>query len=620
MKYKSFEIEKYKGIDISEGLPRVIIKVEENKAIALIGINECGKSTILKAIFSFDYRNDEQDNLFKHLQVLKNRNKAGNSSESAIIYADFELEQSDIKKLCDYFNSKNMFIKVKTEETQVIDDQPQIITNETEKSDEEKIAIIQKAFKYFRIKCQITKDISSVTRHYSLIVKDTAKNGFDSNVEQSIFSSQEDNLCRFILENMPNMLYITDLPDFYSENNFSLTEDARHEQCKTLINNLFIAGTTKSLNIHQFFDLYNIDKSEYSAIKSQVEKYLKKEFSDRWNQFGLNDAFGELDIEIDAYPDSKLIRMQVKEKGQAGDNYYPIDERSMGFQWFFKFVMNISFTPLKDKGVMFLIDEPGTYLHETAQSTLSKELNSMLNNNYMVFSTHYYSMLNLKEIELNRIYIAERNTQSIIATKSTDYKGYADENKKSPVLPILNAFRKTIIDYIKSNGAKKILIVEGLHDKYSLSIFCKSSKWAEVEIFPSVGASQIADNMSEFAYYKNNDILALFDNDKAGVEAINHLNNKNSMLLNIREGYKEDANKKLEMDDLFDSEELLNLSNKMILDGIENFGTYTDIVRILYENNNFKSKYDNLLPKTLDNFKKLEESILTKLKLIKKQN
>lgn len=619
MKYKSFEIEKYKGIDVGADCPKVLMKVEENKSVALIGINECGKSTILKAIYSFDYRNDTNDTLFRHLQVLKNRNKAGNSMESAIILAEFESEQLDIRRIFDFFDKNNMFNKIKTEETKLVNEEQQSVIVETERTTEEKITIIQKAFKYFRIKCQISKENGTVIRKYSLILKDFAKDGFESNINQDLFLSKENDFCKFILENMPNMLYITDLPDFYSENNFSISEDSRHEQCKVLINNLFIAGTTKSLNVQQFFDLYSSDKSEYSATKSQVERYLKKEFSDRWNQFGLNSEFGDLDIEIQAYPDSKTIIMQVKEKGQAGDNYYPIDERSMGFQWFFKFVMNISFTPLKDKGVMFLIDEPGTYLHETAQSTLSKELNSMLDNNYMIFSTHYYSMLNLKEIELNRIYIVERNTQSIIATKATDYKGYSDESKKSPILPILNAFRKTVIDYIRDNKTKKILIVEGLHDKYAIQVFCDSPKLAEVEVFPSVGASQIADNMFEFIYYKN-DTIALFDNDEAGCEAFDKIKDKHAMLLDVKEGYREDPSKSLIMNDLFETDELNNLSNSLLSDGIENYGTYKNIINLLYENKELVQKYKTLLPHTIENFKKLENSILLKLKLTKKTN
>ena len=200
----------------------------------------------------------------------------------------------------------------------------------------------------------------------------------------------------------------------------------------------------------------------------------------------------------------------------------------------------------------------------------------------MVFSTHYYSMLSLKEIELNRIYVVERNQKSIIATKATDYQGYSDEDKKSPILPILNAFRKTVIDFIKSNEAQKILIVEGLYDKYALNVFCKSPKWLNVEIFPSVGASQIADNISEFAYYKN-DILALFDNDEPGVKAYNTIKTKNNaIVLDVQEGFKEDPSKSIVMDNLFDINELANLSTKLSSDGLENFATYKDILRILY--------------------------------------
>lgn len=147
------------------------------------------------------------------------------------------------------------------------------------------------------------------------------------------------------------------------------------------------------MTVDKFFDLYKKDIAEYSSTKSQIENYLNKKFSYRWNQFGLDNTFGKLDIEIVAQPDGKIIDIQVKEKGQLRDNYYSIDERSMGFQWFFKFVINISFNPLKDNGILFLIDEPGTYLHETAKTVLSKELNSMLHKNYMIFSAHYFSML-----------------------------------------------------------------------------------------------------------------------------------------------------------------------------------------------------------------------------------
>lgn len=615
MRYTSFKIEKYKGIDNVVGDLSTTIKLQKNKSTALIGINECGKSTILKAIYAFDFRNDANDVQYKHLTTLKNRNKVGTSSETAIIYGNFALETMDVNWLITFFNSNNLFLDNQVEEPSNVEGET-TLKNQT-KTDEEKISIIQKAFKSFSIKCELSKN-PSIVRNYKLIFNHGTEDGFFANIKEATFRTQEQNLCKKIIQQMPSMLYITDLPDFYSENNFSAAQDAKHEECKKLVNNLFVSATTKSLTVAQFFEVYKTDKAEYNSIKSQVKNYLTKEFSNRWNQFNLNKTFGDLDIDIDAQVESKTISIQVKEKGQGNDNYYSIEDRSMGFQWFFKFVMNISFHPLKEQGIVFLIDEPGTFLHETAQAILSKELNSMLHENYMIFSTHYYSMLNLKEVELNRIYIVERNAQSIVATKATDYKGYADADKKSPILPILNAFRKTVIDYIHGNESKKILIVEGLYDKYAISVFCKSPKWAEVEIFPSVGASQIADNMSEFAYYKK-DILALFDNDDAGIDAYKKIKT-NAMYIDVDSGYFEDSSKSLVMDNLFDVEELAKVSETLKNDGIMNYSTYKDVLKILYEDKSLVAKYKDLLQKTTSNFAKLENSILHKLKLIKKSN
>lgn len=619
MIYKSFIIDKYKGIDSQPITMPLEIKLQKGKAVALIGINECGKSTILKGICAFDYRNDDKKDIYKHLDVLKNRNKAGASSQTAIISATFALESTDINNLISYFNENNLFIKIMKKESLEEETPSENNINYEEKSEEEKISILQKLFKSFSIKCDISKsDTGDVVRKYSLILIPGQEQNLNTNIDVDKFKSKECELCRLIISWMPNMLYITDLPDFYSENDFSQQGDAKHQECKSLINNLFISGTTNSLTVEKFFELYKKDQSEFNAVKSQVVRYLNTEFSNRWNQFELDNAFGNLDIDIEAYPDSKKITIQVKEKAQAGDSYYFIDERSMGFQWFFKFVMNISFNPLKDKGIIFLIDEPGTYLHETAQARLSKELNSMLHDNYMIFSTHYYSMLNLQEIELNRIYVIERSTESIIATKATDYKGYSDESKKSPILPILNAFRKTVIDYIKQGESKKILIVEGLYDKYAINLFCQSPNWYKVEIFPSVGASQIADNMAEFAYYKK-DVLALFDNDEAGIKAYDNpsIKESNKMYLNIKEGFKQDKAKSLVMNDLFDSNELNAISEKLKDEGYETYQNYNTTLRVLYENKNFVDKYKNILTNTIKNFEELESKIFEKLKIKK---
>ena len=61
MRYKSFTIENYRAIK-----DKVIIDLEK-RVIPLVGINECGKTTILQAIFCFDYGNDTYDEMLGRL-------------------------------------------------------------------------------------------------------------------------------------------------------------------------------------------------------------------------------------------------------------------------------------------------------------------------------------------------------------------------------------------------------------------------------------------------------------------------------------------------------------------------------------------------------------------------
>ncbi|MFM7379373.1 MAG: AAA family ATPase [Erythrobacter sp.] len=60
MRYASFEIRNFKGIKNA----KIILPKEESTAVALIGLNESGKTTILQAIYSFS-PNDESKVLFE---------------------------------------------------------------------------------------------------------------------------------------------------------------------------------------------------------------------------------------------------------------------------------------------------------------------------------------------------------------------------------------------------------------------------------------------------------------------------------------------------------------------------------------------------------------------------
>ena len=65
MQYSKFVIKNYRAI---KGPLEIDLK---NKIVPLVGINECGKTTILQAIFAFDFANDEL-NSGKHVKDISN--------------------------------------------------------------------------------------------------------------------------------------------------------------------------------------------------------------------------------------------------------------------------------------------------------------------------------------------------------------------------------------------------------------------------------------------------------------------------------------------------------------------------------------------------------------------
>lgn len=64
MRYLSFEIKNYRAIS------SLVVQLDA-KLIPLVGINECGKTTILQAIYSFDNTNDAEYE-GRHLESIQN--------------------------------------------------------------------------------------------------------------------------------------------------------------------------------------------------------------------------------------------------------------------------------------------------------------------------------------------------------------------------------------------------------------------------------------------------------------------------------------------------------------------------------------------------------------------
>ena len=170
MKYKKFIIEKYRAI--TEPLE---VSLDKNSLVPIIGVNECGKTTILQAIFSFDNSND---NLLDGIHLKNVENLYDTSSQESIVSAEIEISWDEIK---DRVNN----IKDSTNES---------VANSYKKKKKQFEEITS-----FIISRNIKKD------KYSIDI--TAFN-------DTIFN---DKLCREILRFLPYILYFDDFRDSVEE-------------------------------------------------------------------------------------------------------------------------------------------------------------------------------------------------------------------------------------------------------------------------------------------------------------------------------------------------------------------------------------------------------------------
>ena len=130
MKYDQFEINNYRAI---KGPLKISLK---NKIISLVGINECGKTTILQAIFAFDYSNDNL-NESKHIKDIKNLYKL--EDETCEIKATISASKSKLISIVDSIIVKNV-----TQQNNGLDTNN---TNSTESNDDNN-SIYSKLLKY----------------------------------------------------------------------------------------------------------------------------------------------------------------------------------------------------------------------------------------------------------------------------------------------------------------------------------------------------------------------------------------------------------------------------------------------------------------------------------------
>lgn len=213
-----------------------------------------------------------------------------------------------------------------------------------------------------------------------------------------------------------------------------------------------------------------IAKSTSQGLRNLLERVARKtteHFHNVWKEYK--------SIQFELYPNGANIDASIRDTF----NHYSFAQRSDGFKRFVTFLLMISSqvktNSLKD--VLLLVDEPDSGLHPSGSRYLRDELIRISKTNYVVYSTHSIFMIDKNDIGRHLLIRKE---------KEKTYIKDATESNISEEEVIFNALGFSIYENLKEVN----IIFEGWRDKRLFTIAMKRipSKYTQLrEAFRNVG-------------------------------------------------------------------------------------------------------------------------------------
>ena len=124
-----------------------------------------------------------------------------------------------------------------------------------------------------------------------------------------------------------------------------------------------------------------------NSIKEKVKYNIQKEF----NYFYEEDE----NVKIKVNFENNCLKIFIKTK----EHTTYLDERSNGLKWFLNLFIDLAYGNLENKTIIYLLDEPGVYLHVNAQRELLVLLKNLCNKGgQVVYTTHSPYMIDTEDI------------------------------------------------------------------------------------------------------------------------------------------------------------------------------------------------------------------------------
>jgi 5S rRNA maturation endonuclease (ribonuclease M5) len=264
------------------------------------------------------------------------------------------------------------------------------------------------------------------------------------------------------------------------------------------------------------------------AVLDRASGQLTEVVITAWRQIVKNtDQKLEVSLGNGLEQDEKGIFIQLKVK--EGIHTFYIRERSLGFRWFFGFILFTHFRTYRDnsrRNALFLLDEPASNLHPAAQTKLLSAFAALPNNQLVIYSTHSHHMINPEW--LSGAYVVRnaghsyegldlKYNASMTDIQAERYYQFAAQHPHEtdlyrPIMEVLE-YRPGPMELIP-----ELVIVEGKNDYYTIRYMSEVAGLAgTLNVYPATGKDKV-DSIVALYLAWGRKFLVLLDDDRGGRE------------------------------------------------------------------------------------------------------
>lgn len=275
----------------------------------------------------------------------------------------------------------------------------------------------------------------------------------------------------------------------------------------------FKDNTTESITLRNCFRIAGFEDD--AAIKLRIESALgnpaktaslRQILSEKVTSH-INEVWREHKVGVSFQIDGNELSFLVEDK----DNDIPkfvVEQRSDGFKHFISILLNLSAESKTGniKDYTILLDEPETHLHPSGQRFLRDELMRIAADNVVIYATHSIFMVDTKHLE-RHFSIRKKNGATNVEQIDRD-NPYQEE-------VLFEALGTSALQLIEPN----VLVVEGKTDRDIFKLF--SRKFSKEIKPPNVSAisADSADRILNYVKFINKKIVrgyVLVDSDEEG--------------------------------------------------------------------------------------------------------